>query len=235
MKIYIFILLILTICLLLRQIYMFFKYPAVVGVTWKNVLTLLDKSRVMLNREKDKISFLNDHVLINYFETTTKVFENLLVNVSVSKQGIQESYESIEATAFLAKQLSDRCERLLKAIHQQVGNGRFKVDLLYTDMSIDQSANIGCYFCSRPHHPLYFSHVDVKVSEETKNVVACRVCRQELETTGEVKVLSFLKKGKASHWSETSGYKPNASYWNKKSSPKKTKSSLKLIKPTTEH
>jgi len=230
MKIYIILMLILSVCLLIRQIYLLYRYPAVVAVSWKQIVGQLEKSQVSLNREKSRLVFLQDPTLLGYFETTTSVLKNLLESISSSKGRIQEDYASMEATAFLAKQITERCQRLSKAVHQQIGQGRYQTDLLYNDLTIDKTSTIGCYFCSRPHHPVHFRYVDVSVSKENHTVMACRVCRHELEGSGEVKVLSFMKNGKASHWTELEGYKPNPKYWNKRPRRKKIKASLKLIK-----
>ncbi len=230
MKIYVILILIVLICLLIRQIYRLYRYPAIVAVSWGQVIQQLEKSQFYLNREKPRLLFLHDQVLLGYFETTTNVLKNLLESISSSKGRIQEDYASVEATAFLAKQITERCQRLSKAVHQQIGLGKYQTDLLYNDLSIDKNSKIGCYFCSRPHHPLHFRYVDVSVGIKNHTVMACRVCRHELEGSGEVKVLSFMKNGKASHWTELDGYKPNAKYWNKKPKKTKAKSTLKLIK-----
>jgi hypothetical protein len=75
-------------------------------------------------------------------------------------------------------------------------------------------ATTGCYFCSRPVLANRFSQVKVKIDGQVKEVMSCKICKEELESTKKVKVLYFMKDGHPVHWSQVPDYKPSEDFWN---------------------
>jgi hypothetical protein len=137
--------------------------------------------------------------LLDYYESTLRLLETLLAAVRKIPP-----FGSDPAT------LDSH-----QAFQDAVRGRPVKLDDLYGATGAPKKQpSSGCYFCSRPVIASRFSQVKVRIDGVVKEVLSCKVCKEELESTKKVKVLYFMKDGKPVHWSEVADYSPSEDFWN---------------------
>lgn len=175
--------------------------------------------------------------LLDYYEGCLRLLENLLYAVSkLEPFGTEPA--ALDAAFFLVKDLRSRIGRAQQAFQDAIRGRQIRWDDLYganRSKSPVYPLPTGCYFCSRPVIVDRFSKVKVRLDGQVREVVSCRICREELETTKKVKVLYFMKNGRPVHWSEVQDYAPSEDFWNinqREPVRKTTKLELIYTKPT---
>lgn len=158
--------------------------------------------------------------VLDYFEGSLKVLETLLSAIrKIPPFGTDAS--GLDSAFFLVRDCRERVGRTQQAF-QDVMRGRpVNYDALHGKGAPAKGflgekkkpVMTGCYFCSRPVIANRFSQVKVKIDDAVKEVMSCKVCKEELETTKKVKVLYFMKDGNPVHWSEAADYKPSEDFW----------------------
>ena len=119
---------------------------------------------------------------------------------------------ALDSAFFLVRDCRSRLGRTHQAFQDDLRGRNIKFDQLYGQVKTPETT--GCYFCSRPVIVGRFSQVKVKIDGAIKQVMSCKICRDELESTKKVKVLYFQKDGKPVHWSEIEDYSPSEDFWN---------------------
>jgi len=177
------------------------------------LVSQLDASTVMANQMASYVRELKDEKLFAYYEGGLRILETLL-SVVCKLPPFDENPEALDSALFLAKDTHSRLLRTQEAFRDGLAGRKVRYDKLYEQSASAEIAIKGCYFCSRPYMVDRFSNVRVKIDGQTKEVVSCNVCKEELAHTKKVKVLYFLKDGKPIHWSDVSDYQPTEDFWN---------------------
>lgn len=170
--------------------------------------------------------------LLDYYEGCLKLLENLLHAVTkLQRFGTEPA--ALDAAFFLVKDLRGRIGRSQQAFQDAMRGRQIRWDELYA-ANVAKSSSFplptGCYFCSRPVIVDRFAKVKVRLDGQVREVVSCRICREELETTKKVKVLYFMKNGRPVHWSDVKDYSPSEDFWNiNKREPLRKTTKLELI------
>lgn len=154
--------------------------------------------------------------LLDYYEGNLRLLENLLQAVTKLRPFGTEP-AALDAAFFLVKDLRGRVGRTQQAFQDAMRGRPIKWDELYGGAAREGSAiplPTGCYFCSRPVIVDRFAKVKVRLDGQVREVISCRICREELETTKKVKVLYFMKDGRPVHWSDVKDYAPSEDFWN---------------------
>ena len=176
-----------------------------------------------------------DDKLLDYFESCLRILETLISAISrIPAFGGEVS--QLNSGFFLIKDCRLRLQRLGRSFVEESKGKKVDLDFLYGRSKKGQgAAALGCYFCSRPHIASQFSQVRVKIDDETREVLSCNVCRDELKFTKKVKVLFLMRDGKPVHWSEVPNYKPSEDYWNiNKRNSIRRETRLELVKSADE-
>jgi hypothetical protein len=163
---------------------------------------------------------VKDPRVLDYYEGTLKVLETLLAAVrKIPPFGADPS--GLDSAFFLVRDCRERLGRTQQAFQDAVRGRAVNLEALHgapvatkRGTSEKRAAMTGCYFCSRPVIVNRFSQVKVKIDGQVKEVMSCKVCKEELETTKKVKVLYFMKDGHPIHWSSIPDYKPSEDFWN---------------------
>lgn len=155
-----------------------------------------------------------DDKLLDYYESCLRILETLIAAISrIPAFGGETS--QLNSGFFLIKDCQQRIQRLSRSFIDESKGKSIDLDFLYGRSKRGAgAAALGCYFCSRPHIASQFSQVRVKIDNDTREVLSCNVCRDELKFTKKVKVLFLMRDGKPVHWSEVPNYKPSEDYWN---------------------
>lgn len=156
--------------------------------------------------------------LLDYYEGTLRLLENLLQAVT-KLQPFGAEPAALDAAFFLVKDLRGRAGRTQQAFQDALRGRAIRWDELFggagkAGAAASMPLPTGCYFCSRPVIADRFSKVKVRLDGQVREVVSCRICREELEATKKVKVLYFMKEGRPVHWSEVKDYSPSEDFWN---------------------
>ncbi len=154
---------------------------------------------------------VKDPKVLDYYEGTLKVLETLLTAVRrIPPFGADVA--SLDSAFFLVRDCRERIGRAQQAFQDSVRGRQVKFEDLHG--APKPAATTGCYFCSRPVVQNRYSQVKVKIDGAVKEVLSCKVCKDELETTKKVKVLYFMKDGQPIHWSDVADYRPSEDFWN---------------------
>lgn len=202
------------------------------------LLALLDQTTIRINDQSMKIQKLRDIRIIGYFESALKIFETLLEAMKHLPAFSLDSSQ-IRSAFILAEDCRDRIAKVDVGI-KLVEEGQLVPDSFFELFQKVESPQkkLGCYFCSRPFVQNRFSIVRVRIESEVKQVSACAICKEELETTKKIKVLYFMQNGKPVHWSQVEDYTPMEDFWNlNKRSPMRKERHLELVtnQPTGGH
>ncbi len=152
--------------------------------------------------------------LLDYYESTLRLLETLLAAVrKIPPFGSDPA--ALDSAFFLVRDCRQRVGRTHQAFQDAVRGRAVKIDELYGSSGPPKKQpSSGCYFCSRPVIASRFAQVKVRIDGVVKEVMSCKVCKEELEATKKVKVLYFMKDGKPVHWSEVGDYSPSEDFWN---------------------
>jgi hypothetical protein len=149
--------------------------------------------------------------LLDYYESTLRVLETLLSAVRhIPPFGLMPG--NLDSAFFLVKDLRYRVGRTQQGFQDVLRGRTLRLEDLYGQKR--QNEATGCYFCSRPVIANRFSKVRVRIDNRIKEVMSCRICREELEQTKKVKVLYFMKGEEPVHWSQVKDYHPSEDFWN---------------------
>jgi len=178
------------------------------------LVSQLESTSLTANQLVAYVKDVQDYALVDYFESGLKLLETLL-SVVYQLPGFDDNPDQLNSALFLAKDTHERMVRTQEAFRAALKGKKVRLDKLTSpEMKRAEIAVKGCYFCSRPYFVGSFSNVRVKLEGETREVVACNVCKEELAHTRKVKVLYFLKDGKPIHWSDVQDYQPSEDFWN---------------------
>jgi hypothetical protein len=159
----------------------------------------------------EHIPRVTDGKVLDYYESTLRILETLLQTMRrVAPFGTDPAI--LGSASFLVKDCEKRVERTKAAFRELLKGREVNLDHLYGRST--RRAETGCYFCSRPVITDRFSRVKVRIDGQTKDVLSCNTCKEELKSSKKVKVLHLVKDGKTIHWSESSDYVPSDHYWN---------------------
>jgi hypothetical protein len=172
----------------------------------------LETVTTTVNRLEAHVRSIKEPKLLDYYEGTLRILETLLGAVR-KLPPFGSDTGSLESAFYLVKDCRHRVGRTQQAFQDSMRGREVKLEELYGHgkKSIDQT---GCYFCSRPVISSRFSKVKVKIDGDVREVMSCKICREELETTKKVKVLYFMKDGRPVHWSQMPDYHPSEDFWN---------------------
>ncbi len=178
------------------------------------LLAKLDRVTGQLTEYEGIFRKFKNPLLLDYYESTLRIFETLLEALKQVPPFATDPKE-LDAAYFLALDCSDRASRIDQGLKELSSGRPFDGSLLEPPRTEKKTlAPLGCYFCSRPFVEDRFSQVRVRIEDEVRQVTACRVCQEELETTKKIKVLYFMKDGKPVHWSKIADYVPAEDFWN---------------------
>ena len=176
----------------------------------------LDTVTRSVNQMEMLVRTVREPKLLDYYEGNLRLLENLLQAVT-KLQPFGTEPAALDAAFYLVKDLRGRVGRTLQAYQDAMRGRSIKWDELYGSSGFDASSiplPTGCYFCSRPVIVDRFAKVKVRLDGQVREVVSCRICREELEATKKVKVLYFMKDGRPIHWSDVKDYAPSEDFWN---------------------
>jgi hypothetical protein len=172
----------------------------------------LDHVTTTVNRLATQARWVKEPKLLDYYESTLRVLETLLSAVTkVPPFGTDASL--LDSAFFLARDCRQRVARTQQAFSDAVRGRDVRLAELYGSQRPVRSTS-GCYFCSRPVVLSRFAQVRVRIDGDVREVISCKTCKEELESTRKVKVLYFLKDGKPVHWADMPEYVPSEDYWN---------------------
>ncbi len=172
-----------------------------------------DAVRLALNNLATQLPHLRDPRVLDYYESCLKMLETLLLALTkIPAFGVEVGI--LKSALFLVNECNVRTQRIERAFKEQSEGRAVTFDQLYELPRIRELLPEGCYFCSKPPKDAKLSRVRVKVETQVKQVEACDICADQLRKTKKVKVLFFMKDGKAKHWSEVTEYRPSQDYWN---------------------
>lgn len=194
------------------------------------LVSQLDTVTQTINQLATHVRTTREPRLLEYYESTLRVLETLLTAVRrIPPFGTDPA--ALDSAFFLVRDCRGRVGRTHQAFQDELAGRAIKWDLLLGRGNGIVSHPAGCYFCSRPVISGRFSEVKVRIDGDVKQVLACKICKDELETTKKVKVLYFLRDGKQVHWSEVSDYQPSEDYWsiNKRETIRKVRK-LELVR-----
>lgn len=164
-----------------------------------------------VNQLAGHVKQVKETKLLDYYESTLKILETLLAAVRrIPPFGNDPG--SLDSAFFLVRDCRARIGRTHQAFQDALRGRDIKFDELYGHGKTPEST--GCYFCSRPVIASRFSQVKVRIDDAVKQVMSCKICKDELEATKKIKVLYFLKDSKPVHWSEVGDYLPSEDFWN---------------------
>lgn len=175
-----------------------------------------------VNQMESYLDKVSDKKLLEYYESTLRMLETLLTAIRRIPASGNDPAE-LQPAFFLIKSCRERVVKSQKAFRSALRGDKKALEQI---LGTKPKANLsGCYFCSRPIVAHKFSQVKVKLDGSIKQVMSCRICREELESTKKVKVLYFMKDGQPVHWSSVNDYIPSEDYWNinKRESVRKTR------------
>ena len=195
----------------------------------------LDTVTSVVNDLAEGLKFVNDSRVLDYYEGTLRLLETLLGAVKkVEPYGT--NLAALNSAAYLIRDLRERVGRLQSVFQRVINREPLDINELKGvdgDMSLPQVK--GCYFCSRPVIVERIAAVKVRIDGQIREVVGCKICRDELSTTKKVKVLHFMQEGKPLHWSLVNDYQPSEDFWNiNKREPVQPKRRLELVPSHTE-
>lgn len=178
------------------------------------LLVKLEQVTGQLTEYESLFKAIKNPVLFDYYESTLRIFETLLEALKLVPPFATDP-KDLDAAYFLALDCSDRAYRIDHGL-KSLASGHPLDGSIFQLKSGEpkKQQTLGCYFCSRPFVQDRFSQVRVRIESEIKQVVACKVCQEELETTKKIKVLYFMKDDKPVHWSEIEDYVPAEDFWN---------------------
>jgi len=189
------------------------------------LVSQLDSITIVVNNLGGHASRVKDSKVLDYYESNLRILETLLMSIKrLPPFGSVPGH--LDPAFALAKDLRDRVQRTQRAFRSALLGKEVKLQELVGAVG----ASSGCYFCSRPMISNRFSKVKVKIDGDVKDVVSCKICRSELETTKKVKVLYFMKNERPVHWSEVTDYVPSEDFWSiNKRKPVRKETRLELV------
>ncbi len=169
-----------------------------------------------VNTIEAQAKLAKDGRVLDYFEGTLRVLETLLAAVrKIPPFGSDPT--GLDSAFFLVRDCRERVGRAQQAFQDVIRGRTVNFGALHglpPESRKKPLVMTGCYFCSRPVVANRFAQVKVKIDGQVKEVMSCKVCKDELETTKKVKVLYFMKEGHPVHWSLVADYKPSEDFWN---------------------
>lgn len=175
----------------------------------------LDTVTTSVNHLGGQVRQVKDSKLLDYYEGTLRILETLLSAVrKIPPFGTDPS--QLDSAFFLVRDCRHRVGRTQQAFQDALRGREVRLEDLYGQAGLarQKPESAGCYFCSRPVIASRFANVKVRIDGDIKEVMSCKVCKDELESTKKVKVLYFMKDGKPVHWSEIGDYSPSEDFWN---------------------
>lgn len=175
------------------------------------IVSQLEAVTISVRQLEELVPRIGEARVLDYYEGSLRIIETLLQTMAkIPPFGADP--EILGSASFLVRDCEKRVERTKVAFRESLKGKNINFDQLYGRRS--PLIEKGCYFCSRPLITDRFSRVKVKIDGETKDVLSCNTCKQELKTSKKVKVLHLVKDGKTIHWSEASDFVPTDHYWN---------------------
>jgi hypothetical protein len=175
------------------------------------IVSQLECVTLGLRQLEEYVPKLSEAKVLDYYESSLRILETLLQTMRrIPPFGADPGI--LSSAGFLVKDCEKRVERTKTAFRENLRGKSINFEQLYGRPS--KTLETGCYFCSRPFIMDRFSRVKVKLDGETKEVLSCNTCKEELKSSKKVKVLHLVKDGKTIHWSESSDYVPTDHYWN---------------------
>lgn len=171
----------------------------------------VEKVTFEVNQLASLIPAVKTPQLWEYYESCLKLLENLLVMFQ-KLEPFGRDLAVLNSAHFLMKDCQARVARTRKAVMAEA-RGK-KIDLTKVYGHPEKRIPTGCYFCSRPFVYSGFSRVRARIDDEVKHVYSCDQCANDLKRKRKVKVLYFMRDGKAIHWSEMNEYSPIHDFWN---------------------
>lgn len=153
---------------------------------------------------------VRDRGALDYFESCLRVLETLL-RVVRDMPAFALEPSAANSALFLVKDTERRLMRAQEGFAAAMKGMAQDAHALHG--ARPSPVADGCYFCSRPFQAERFAMTRAKLDGETREVMACEYCREELRTTKKIKVLHFMKDGRTVHWSQMPGYRPSQDYW----------------------
>ena len=178
---------------------------------------------------------IKDAKVLEYYEGTLRLLETLL-GVIRKVEPFGTNPAALNSAMFLIRDLRERVGRLERAFKDVLSGRSTNLSMLYGTAPAEGAPLVtGCYFCSRPVISERFSEVRVRLDGQVREVMGCKICRDELADSQKVKVLHFMQDGQPVHWSKVDDYKPNEDFWNiNKRDQVVTKRRLELVPSVTE-
>lgn len=172
-----------------------------------------DAVTTALNKLAAQVPQQRDPKILDYYESCLKMLETLLLALTkIPPFGTE--VPTLKSALFLVNECQTRTQRVERAFSEHREGRHVSFEDLHALPKIRELLPEGCYFCSKPPKEAKLTRVRVKVETEVKQVDACDVCAEQLRKTKKVKVLFFMKDGKAKHWSDVSEYRPSQDYFN---------------------
>lgn len=177
--------------------------------SYLDLVKKLERQTIILNRLAPALSEFQDHKLLDLYESSIRLFENLLTLVtSISPFG-QDRFV-LDSAHFLQRDFDGRLKVLETALKQK--HSPQTRHALLDDLQA-KPFPLGCFFCSRPFIYSGLTKVKAKVEGRTQQVYSCKICRDELTKERKVRILYFLKDDKPVHWSQVKEYNPVNDFW----------------------
>lgn len=180
-------------------------------VRMEDLMARFDEIAARLNDLAPVAAKIRDPKVLQYYEQSLGLFEKLLSLIHAIPDFRQEP-ASMRAALHLAKECSDRTDRIAKALDAALSGDSLDYGALYGWKRRPREI-LGCFFCSRPYEAPTFRIVGTKVAGRRIHAYACAVCRERLERERKADVLYFKKDGQPVHWTQVAEYKPSSDYW----------------------
>lgn len=181
-------------------------------VRMDDLMAQFDEIAAKLNDLAPIAAKIRDPKVLQYYEQCLGLFEKLISIIHEIPHFRQEA-SSLRAALHLAKECSERADRIAQALDAALSGQTLDYGALYGWKSRPREI-AGCFFCSRPYEAPSFKIVGTKVSGRRIHAYACAVCRERLERERKADVLYFKKDGQPVHWSQVKEYKPSSDFWN---------------------
>ena len=155
-----------------------------------DVVSKLDRVTSDLNSLAEQIYSLQGQVdLLNYYESTLKVQEQLLLVMNKLVE-TEVSQMSLDSANYLASDLEARITRLNSGFASVRKTGKVNMDELLGRLP-QKIKGKACYFCSRPISNATQSKTTVSDGGRERKVLACPVCLITIKETGTAKFCSL--------------------------------------------
>lgn len=172
----------------------------------------LDTVTVAVNELGAIARSVQDPRVLDYYEGALRILETLLGAIH-RLPPFGSDPTALDAAFFLVRDCRLRVGRTRQAFNDSLQGRQVRMEAL-TGQEVGSELSSGCYFCSRPPIQGRFTKVKVRIDGEVLEVLSCKICKEELESTRKIKVLHFMRDGRPVHWSHVEGYVPSEDYWN---------------------